>query len=131
MESTARGRWARPDLENSLVELVELAEREGGPTCAAGVDYVRSLLASRAFCIDRRNRAIRAVRAAYFGGGSTLSAAKRISSALERLDGRRRRLAAAGVADYARPGHEKLLTAVIEASPGRIPGIDAIRKILT
>jgi hypothetical protein len=47
------------------------------------------------------------VRAAYFGGGWTLAAAKRISAALDRLDARRRRLAAAGMADYARPGARK------------------------
>jgi hypothetical protein len=114
-------------LTASLEALVDLGRRD--PACAPAIAWLE---ADARLQRRRRDVVIRSIWARFFSRSSIRIASREIAKALARRAERHRRLERAGMAaaDAADP-FDAALDRAIEASGGRPPGQDMIRRLLS
>lgn len=110
----------RDDLEGSLRRLADIGAVD--PDCALAVAHVNALLSGRSFRLRRRDAALVELASTHYAVGTRKEAATAIARALSRFSMRHDRTP--------REAREALLAAVVDMSGDRVPGGEAIRKIL-
>ena len=107
-------------LENSLRQLI--GRGAGDPNCALAVEHVEALLTGRSFRLRRRDGALVELASTYYAVGARKDAAAAMARTLSRFAMRHDR--------QPRDAREALLAQVVALSGDRVPGPEAIRKIL-